>query len=305
MTRVPTLLALAWLTIAGAARADDVQEAKARFRRGVELFEQKRWSDAAHEFEAAYRIKPHGAIRFNVAQCRERLEEWPAAYRAYADYLREVPDAKDRPAVRSSMRRIEERLAKVGTQVLLVYSDPPGARVTLAGVERGSTPLSFVLPPGTYALEVAREGHEPAAERVQLAASASTIVDINLKRAANPIPPAQGVQGGAGHDLSARPPPPAEPARLADAPPAPRTRMLPVWIAAGTAVAAAAVGLAFGAAARSDERALAGMTTPDGSQASQLAQSAQAKARTANVFYAIAGGAAVAAGTLYFVEARF
>jgi hypothetical protein len=333
--RVPTLLAIAWLAATGLARADDVQQAKARFRRGVELFGQQRWSEAAQEFEAAYRIKPHGAIHFNVAQCREQLQEWPAALRAYADYLREVPDAKDRTAVRRAMRKIEDRLAKLGAQVLLVYSDPPGARVTVAGIERGSTPIHVVLPPGGYVLELTCDGHEPAAERVQLVASASMIVDLTLKRAATPSPTAQhGADPGAGHGASAAPadaavhasdlgqgeipgaghdlaghdlaarPPPADPVRLSDAP-SPRARMLPVWIAAGTAVAAAAVGLAFGAAARSDERALAGMTTPDGSQANQLAQSAQAKARTANVSFAIAGGAAVAAGALYLVEARF
>jgi len=81
--------------------------------------------------------------------------------------------------------------------------------------------------------------------------------------------------------------------------------MLPVWIAAGTAVAAVAAGIWFGASARSDEQALASMTTPNGSEASQLAQSARTKARTANVLFGVAGGAAVAAGALYVLEAKF
>jgi hypothetical protein len=328
---VQIFLALAWLAASGPALADDaVEQARARFRRGVDLYRQQRWREAAKEFEAAYQVKPHGAIHFNVAQCRERLEEWPAAFRAYADYLREVPDAEDRATVRAAMRKIEDRLAKVGTQVLLVYGVPPGALVTLDGVERGQAPLHLVLPPGAYALRLTLDGHEPAAERVTLAASASTIVELTLERAATPVPaeqtgaghgpgdagngPASGPASGAGHgpghgpDLAARPP--AEPVRpyaapLSAAPAAPKTRMLPVWIAGGAAVAAAAAGVWFGASARSDERALAGMTTPDGALASQLAQSAQAKARTANWLYAIAGGAAVAAGTLYVIEARF
>jgi hypothetical protein len=131
------------------------------------------------------------------------------------------------------------------------------------------------------------------------------VIDLPLKRAATPLAPARpGAEPGAGHDLTARPPP-ADPQQLPVEPPAPKARMLPVWIAAGTAVVAAAAGIWFGASARADERALSGMTTPDGAQADQLAHSAQAKARTANVLFAVAGGAAVAAGTLYVIEARF
>jgi hypothetical protein len=320
---VQIVLAFAWLAAAGPSFADDVvEQARVRFRHGVDLYRQQRWREAAKEFEAAYRVKPHGAIHFNVAQCRERLEEWPAAFRAYADYLREVPDAEDRAVVRAAMRNIEDRLAKVGTQVLLVYGDPPGARVTLDGVDRGQAPLHVVLPPGAYALRLTLDGHEPIAERVTLTASASTIVEVALKRAATPLPAAQasaeigaghGSASGAGHgpghgpDLAAHPP--AEP-RLSAAPlfaasPGPKARMLLVWITGGAAVAAGAAGVWFGASARSDERALAGMATPDGARSSQLAQSAQSKARTANALFAFAGGAAVAAGTLYVIEARF
>jgi hypothetical protein len=316
-SRVVLLVALCGLALAGVARAaDDVEQAKAHFRRGVELYKAQRWKDAAAEFEAAYRTKPHGAIRFNVAQCRERLEEWPAAYRAYADYLREVPDAKDRAAVRASMQRIEERLARSGTQLLLVYTDPPGARLTLDGAERGATPLQLSLRPGAYALGLALEGYEPVGERVELSASASVTRDVTLKRA----PPGAGVAAATGAGAAAAsgqptpspgqpdlsvPPPRAEPAPLPPGPPQPPRRMWPVWVAGGTAVVAAAAAVWFGASARSDEQALAGMATPSGDEASRLAQSAQSKARAANVLYAVAGGAALAAGGLYVFETRF
>ena len=111
-------LAAALLAAAPHAAADDVAEAKAQFRRGADLYRAGKWREAIDAFEAAYRLKPHGAIRFNVGQCRERLGEWPAALAAYEDYLREVPDAKDRAAVRASMGKIEARLAAAGVQAL-------------------------------------------------------------------------------------------------------------------------------------------------------------------------------------------
>ena len=306
MTRALSIVAVVgWLAGSGAVRADDVEEAKAHFRRGVELYRAQRFGDAAEEFEAAYRAKPHGSIHYNVAQCRERLGQWPAAYRAYSDYLHELPDAKDRAAVRASMGKIEERLAKTGEQLLVVYSDPPGARVTVDGVLRGTTPLHLSLAPAAYALALALDGHEPASERVELTSSASRVVDLTLRRAPQPVAAALAPDPGAGHDLSARPQPAeAERVPVAPAPAAPK-RLWPVWVAAGTAAAALAAGALFGASAKADAQAISSMGAPDGARASQLAQSAQSKARTANILYGVAGGAAVAAGALYVIEVKF
>jgi tetratricopeptide (TPR) repeat protein len=309
MTRLlAALLALAWLGAASLARADDVDEAKARFRRGTELYKAKRFREAQAEFEAAYRAKPNGAVHFNVAQCRERLEEWPGALRSYQDYLREVPEASDRAAVRKAMQRLEERLAKAGVQVLLVYSDPPGARVTVEGLDRGRTPLHVVVQPGTYALAVALEGHGPWAEKVNVAPSASALVDVVLR----PIPRASAAPGAArpvgAPDLAPRPPAAAAAAGAATVPAAPpprARRYLPAWIAAGAAVAALAAGAWFGASARSDARAIDALPAPDGSQASRLASDAEAKKRTANALFGVAAGAAVVGGGLYLLEARF
>ncbi|HEX9307085.1 MAG TPA: PEGA domain-containing protein [Anaeromyxobacter sp.] len=303
--RIAAALVLAALAAALPARADDVAEAKARFRKGVELYRERRFRDAAAEFEAAYRLKPHGAIHFNLAQCRERLDEWPGALRSYHDYLREVPDATDRVAVRAAMRRIEERLAATGVQVLLVYTDPPGAKVSLDGRERGKAPLHLVLAPGTYALALALEGYEAAAEPIEVSAGASRLVDVVLRPAAR-APAAASPATSAAPDLAARPPasPPAPPS--APAPPPARTRRhLAAWIAAGTAVAAAAAGALVGWSARSDARAIDALAAPDPAAASRRARDAEAKARTANALYAVAGGAAAAGGTLFVLEGRF
>lgn len=292
------VLALAWLGAASPARGDDLADAKARFRRGVDLYKEKRWKDAMDAFEAAYRLRPHGALHYNVAQCRERLEDWPGALRGYRSYLREVPDASDRDAVLASMKRLEERLAAARVQVLLLDSAPAGARVTVEGLERGRTPLHVVLQPGSYAVELALQGHETWAERIEVGATASALVDVKLTPA--PPPP----------ELSARPAPAAAedaasaPVRVA-APAARRARYVPAWVAAGTAVVAAVAGVAFGASARADERDIDALPAPDRAAALRKASSARSKARAANVLYGVAGGAAAAGATLLVLEARF
>jgi hypothetical protein len=73
----------------------------------------------------------------------------------------------------------------------------------------------------------------------------------------------------------------------------------------GTAAIAAAAGLVLGASARADAREIDGLSAPDRAAASRRARDAEAKARTANVLYAVAGGAAVVGGTLFVIEGRF
>jgi tetratricopeptide (TPR) repeat protein len=300
-----------------------VAEAKERFKKGAELYRAGKWREAIAEFEAAYRLKPAGAIHFNVAQCREKLSEWPGALRAYQDYLREVPDAKDRVAVRASIERIERRLAAAGVQALLVYSDPPGASVVLDGRPRGRTPFHIVLPPGSYALALSLDGYEPVKQEVSLPAEASRAVDVVLRPAA-PAPPPPAAAAAIPHvplppppDLKVSPPKASAADALASkAPPKPaEKRRVYTWIAAGTAVAAIAAGGYFGWSAAKDASAVRSSSPPQGATPDQLtayqrdlerrADDAKSKSRTANVLYAAGAGMAAAGVTLFFVEKRF
>jgi hypothetical protein len=336
---VASLAALALLAAAPQAHADDVAEAKVRLRKGAELYHAGKWREAIVEFEAAYRLKPHGAIHFNVAQCRERLSEWPGALRAYHDYLHEVPDAKDRAAVRAAIAKIEGRLQAAGVQALVLYSDPPGASVTLDGRPRGKTPLHVVLPPGTYPLAFALDGYEPVRQEVVLSAGASRLVDTTLRPAspapAPPVTAAPAAPPGPAASAAAPvlpriplPPPPdlkvlpsrpspagAAVAAKAPAPKPAAKRRVYTWIAAGTAVAAAAAGGYFGWSAKQDEDAVRSSSAPSGATSEELAtyrreltrraEDAKSNARRANILYAAGAGAAAAGVTLFFVEKKF
>lgn len=310
MTNRFTVAAFAALALLATtpSRADDVADAKARFKKGAELYRAGMWREAIAEFEVAYKLKPAGAIHFNIAQCRERLSEWPGALRAYTDYLREVPDATDRPAVRAAIEKIERRLAASGVQALLVYSDPPGAAVVLDGRLRGTTPFHLSLPPGSYELTLSREGYETAKHELALAIDASRVFDVVLRSAAAvsrpgaappprsaeaaaprappagavvpPGKPSSGVLAAAPKvtqpEPDLKPRPPQSPATGALAPGAParkpaEKRRVYTWIAAGAAGVALAAAGYFGYSARSDEQAIHGSSAPAGASADQLA----------------------------------
>jgi hypothetical protein len=330
---LPLALLLALLLPPPSARADDVAEAKSRFRKGADLYRAKQYREAIAEFEAAYRLKPAGAIHYNVAQCRERLGEWPAAIRSYHDYLREAPEANDRAVVRAAVKKLEERLAATGAQPLLVYSDPPGAEVRIDGRVRGTAPFHLVLPPGSYDVELALADHERVAQEIVMTAGSAKVVDVQLRPSRPETPSANAATTANGSlsavhpersvsataetrsrgttstaskaDLSSRPgATTASGARDATAavsakPPREKRRVY-TWIAAGTAVVAAAAGGYYGWSARQAESAL-----DRGYDGAADASDATSRARRANVMYVVAGSAAAAGATLFFVEKKF
>ncbi|ABS27953.1 PEGA domain-containing protein [Anaeromyxobacter sp. Fw109-5] len=316
MRRLLATLILATVLGASApARADDTAEARSRFREGAELYRAKQYREAISRFEEAYRLKPAAAIHYNVAQCREKLGEWPAAIRSYHDYLREAPEANDRAVVRAAIQKLEERLSATGAQPLLVYTDPPGAEVRIDGRARGTSPFHLVLPPGSYEVALALEGYERIAMEIAMRSRAAHVLDLQL-RPSQPAPvastaPATQPSGPAGQppkpDLALRAAPPAAGAHDAadvglSAQTAPREkRRIYTWIAGGTAVVAAAVGGYYGWSARRAESAL---HDGDG-DANANASDATSRARRANVLYAVAGSAAAAGVTLFFVEKKF
>jgi hypothetical protein len=216
-------VALALLAAAPAAVADEVSEARALFDQGAKLYHSGKYREAIVKFEAAYRIKPHGALHFNVAQCREKLGEWPAALRSYQDYLRELPDARDRAAVRASIVRIEQRLSAAGVQALLVYSDPPRATVAIDGRARGRTPFHITLPPGSYRVALTLEGFASEEVEVDLDGSASRIVELVLSSASTRSSPRGAATGAPATRASPAAPPtqPVTPAAQAAVPPPP------------------------------------------------------------------------------------
>jgi hypothetical protein len=297
------------------APADATAQAKAHFGRGVDLYKQARYREAIAEFQEAYRLRPHGVIHFNLAQCYERLGDIPAALQAYHDYLRAVPDAEDRRTVVAAMANLEARLGASGVQQLLVYSDPSGAEVLVDGQSRGRTPLALVLPHGSHTVSLVKPGYRTTTRQAVLSSQVSVEMDVTLQKlevAAVPLPPppvAAVPGGGPAHAPGAVPGAAAKAPSSATAPappparPGPRPRLW-TWVAAGAAAAVLGAGVYYGMEARSAERDLMN-GSPDRATADRLASQAKSRARTANVLYGVGGVAAAGAGALFFFEGSF
>jgi hypothetical protein len=74
--------------------------------------------------------------------------------------------------------------AQAADEGLVVTSDPPGARVMLDGIGRGTTPLTIrYLPPGDRMLRVLKDGYVSEERRIHVAGGRSTTITLTLQAA--------------------------------------------------------------------------------------------------------------------------
>jgi WD40 repeat protein len=79
----------------------------ARFERGVDLYERRRYAEAAAEFMTAYAAVPIAKLLFNAAVCYEKLERPEIAAMLFRRYLDETPAAADRLAIENRIAALE------------------------------------------------------------------------------------------------------------------------------------------------------------------------------------------------------
>lgn len=291
---------------APAPAADDggnVAKAKELFQWGQKLYKQARYAEAISKFEEAYAVRPHPVIYFNIGKCWEQLGETAKALRAYRDYLRLAPDAKDKETVSDAIANLERRLREKGLQQLMVFADPPNARISVDGKELGSSPASVELIAGNHQLSVTAEGFEKVERSFVMQTTRATEMTISLRPTKTETPPlaTDTPKAEPKKDTVADPgPPPPLPPPVVTAPVEKKGRVW-TYVAGGVAVASlgTAIGLGVGANGNATE-----LTTKQHSQAEAQAlyNSASGMATGANVAYGVAGVALATAVVLFFVE---
>lgn len=297
----PLLLLAALLSGAPQVHGDATAVAKAHFKAATEAYKRADYTTAINEFEAAYATKPAPVLRYNLAQCFERLGDIPNALKSYRQYLHESPAAEDRATVQVAIGNLEKRLQERGVQQLLIYSEPPAAAVSIDGVPRGTSPTSSELGPGVHRIHLELPGYVAADRQVTISADKSLEVDLALQRQG--LPPPASVDLGPREPASPERALPAVQQPVPVATPAARPRVF-TWVAAGVAGAATLGAVALGLSANQSASTLTSGPHSH-AEAQSLYDAAQGKARAANVLYGAAGVAGVAAVTLFVVEGSF
>ncbi len=269
---------------------------------GQKLFGQGRFLEAVEKFEAAFALKPHPGLHYNLARCHEELGHTGKALKSYREYLRYMPKVEDRPAVEKSMAALQKKLADSGVQQLRVIATPSSASILVNSNPAGSSPAYVELPAGAHRLVVTAPGFSRYERDVVIALKELGDVSVELVAVQEepPTPPLVD---------AAQPPPelvpkPKEPVAepLAPTPEEkPKKGRVFTWVALGVGVAAAGTGLGFGLGANGASQELTSRPHPR-PEADNLVQQTKTYSTTANVSWVVAGGAALTAVVLFFVE---
>jgi len=285
------LVAVPAATFATPARAQTqtaTDQARKEFQRGAEAYQEARYEDAIEAFTRAYELDSKPVLLYNIAQSHERLGDVPSALRAYRDYLRSSPSEQDRKVVETRIRNLERRLQERGLQQVSIFSDPPGASVTLDGQRVGETPWTGEVKPGRHLAVLERSGYPETTKEFVLGPNRSVDLDIVLRAAEAQKPPQQD---GSRRDKD------AQGAGRAGATVAPWT-----WAALGVGAVALGGAAGFELARRSAESdAEAATTQLDHKSAFEEMERRQT---TARILLGVGAAASIAGGVLLYLDLR-
>ena len=284
------------LALAAADAKDPGVRSKELFAVAKKLYEQGRYADAVKKFEEAYEAKSHPVLLFNIGKCYEQLGDPPRALRSFRDYLRLAPEATDQQAIKDAISNLERKLRERGVQQVLIFADPPVARIEVDGKDLGVSPASVELTAGSHPLVVKAPGFETLERTVNVSLQHVSEVSVALTAVVVSDTPTKSPE------LAPRPPPEATAPAVVAAQPAQRHRVA-TWVAGGVAVAGLGAAIGLGVVANSAANDLhASQHTR--LEADALVGRASTMALGADVAYAVAGTAAITAVVLFFVEGR-
>lgn len=169
------VLGLAGGAPAARAEAPDVE---ARFRRGVELYNEADFRSAAAEFRRAYETSGNYKVLYNLAQCEHQLTEYAGAYATLERYLVEAGDRLPETRRREVDAQLDELRAR--TAAVAFVPATGGAVVVLDGRELGAAPLAHAVRVDAGRHVVAARGPGAAEVRVAFDVTVGEAREVDL-----------------------------------------------------------------------------------------------------------------------------
>jgi tetratricopeptide (TPR) repeat protein len=264
-------------------------QARVEFKRGAEAYQEARYEDAIEAFTRAYELDAKPTLLYNIAQAYERLGDVPSALRAYRDFLRADSPEQDRKLVETRIRNLERRLRARGLQQVSIFSDPPGAGVTLDGERVGETPWTGEVKPGRHVAMLERSDYAQTTKDFVLGPERAVDLNIVLSRASGvksqtggrDVGSASGTEAAGGDRKGAKV--------------APWT-----WAALGVGAVALGAAAGFELARRSAESDAETATTQLDHQSAF--EDMESRQTTARILLAVGAAAEVAGGVLLYLD---
>jgi hypothetical protein len=164
----------------GGQPPDRRAEARARFERGVALFDEGRLDAALAEFEEAYRIAPNPAVLFNLGQVHARLGHAVQAVDAFERYLAAESDRISAERRALAERELATQRERIGA--LAIDVNVEGASVSIDGSFVARAPLGAPIrvAVGEHLVAVSAGGYESQQQRVTVAGGVTETVRFTL-----------------------------------------------------------------------------------------------------------------------------
>ena len=198
MKTIPTIAFLWGLTLASVALAadkdDSIDQARASFYRGVELFQDGSYSAALAEFQGAYASAPTYRLLYNIAQTYFELHDYANCFRTLRDYVEqggsEISSAR-RAQVDQLQHKLQDRIAHLD---IICNMDDAELRVDDVAVGRSPLASPVVVNPGPRKISVARPGSPLLTREVIMTDGETATVRMEIAppvevRVSKPSPP--------------------------------------------------------------------------------------------------------------------
>lgn len=158
----------------------ELDEARAHFQRGVELFRESNFRAALVELTRSFDVSHNYKVLYNIGQTQYELQDYAAALRTFERYLRlggDEIEAARRAQVESDIKGLGTRVAR-----LEIKSNATDAEVFIDDVSVGKTPLAEpqVVSIGRRKIVIQKNGVATPARTVDLAGGDRTSVTIDL-----------------------------------------------------------------------------------------------------------------------------
>lgn len=158
-----------------------LDQARERFQRGVDLYKEGNFDAALAEFTRAYELAPNYRILFNLAQTQLERHDSVAAWRLLYQYLEQGKDEispERRAQVERDMEALQKRVAELRLQI-----DVAGAELMVDGVVVGVTPLKqpVWVNSGLRQVTVRKQGYRASTRSVSVPGGEPISVAIHLE----------------------------------------------------------------------------------------------------------------------------
>lgn len=123
------------------AQSTEQDQAREHYKKGLAAYNLGQYSEAASEFEAAYRLFLDPALLFNIAQAHRMNGELEKALNGYRSYLRTAaPGTRDRAQAEKWRQELEREVAKAKTAPTAATTMAPTPVPTPVPVSQASAP---------------------------------------------------------------------------------------------------------------------------------------------------------------------